>query len=276
MPSLKAAYRNVYQRTRIGDLLRMPARELRVRIRSGPCKGLVMSLPSRARYLRGDYEPDQAAFVQEVLRPGDVFWDVGAHFGYYTLLASRVTGRASGGTGRVYAFEPVPGNLWYLRRHIKWNQMDHAQALPYAIGGADGAAAFRRSGTGSGRLDREGMTVDVRTIDSLVESGRCAAPTCVKMDIEGAEADALAGAAAALSGAPVLLIISLHQPPEIGTRCMATLEGYGYDLHKVRDKGMLIACGPGRPMPRDAIARHIEAEAGAGHSGGFPNRGDRI
>ncbi len=260
MPSaLASAYRKVYRTTRVGDLLRVPVRGLRMRIRSGPCEGYLLSLPSRSRYLRGDYEQDQAAFTQAVLGPGDVFWDVGAHFGYYTLLAARATGGPSEGV--VYAFEPLPSNLWFLHHHIAWNRLENATAFPYAIAGRNGKATFSRRGSGSGMLGRNGsLTVEVRTIDSLVASGECRAATFLKLDVEGAEVDVLIGAEDTLRAHPALVIISLHESKRaaVGSRCRDVLQGYGYSTRFVRGQATLIAAGTGLDIPQDAIESYLD------------------
>ena len=119
---LRAIKRRIYRKARLGDAIRLPTRRLRVRIRSGPCQGLIFSLPTRARFLRGDYELPQATFTEQVVRPGEVFWDLGAHCGYYTLLSARATAAGIGG-GVVHAFEPSPANLWFLRQHVAWNKL---------------------------------------------------------------------------------------------------------------------------------------------------------
>ena len=66
----------------------------------------------------GTYEPDNLRRFGEAITLGDAVYDVGANVGVYTLLASSKTGP----NGKVYAFEPHPRNLDYLRRHIERNQ----------------------------------------------------------------------------------------------------------------------------------------------------------
>jgi hypothetical protein len=69
-------------------------------------------------YQLGCYEAEkQKAFIKQV-KSGDVFYDIGAHIGFYTLLASKLIGDR----GRVYAFEPLPRNIFYLKKHISLNK----------------------------------------------------------------------------------------------------------------------------------------------------------
>src|ERR1700690_902346 len=63
----------------------------------GPLAGKSWMLASRINFFFGTYEPEQTQAFQEIVRPGNVVYDIGAHFGYYTLLASGLAGP----TGRV-------------------------------------------------------------------------------------------------------------------------------------------------------------------------------
>jgi len=268
MGSLRSVKRKIYRKTRIGDVIRFPTSRLRVRIRGGPCRGLIFSLPTRARFLRGDYELPQATFTAQVVREGEVFWDVGAHYGYYTLLSARATAAGIGG-GVVHAFEPSPANLWFLRRHVAWNKLRSVHVHAYAIAGEDGEASFYRRGSGSGHLAREpaphlhpdrprqpgsgGRPVSVRTVDSLVEAGECQAPTSMKIDVEGAECAVLRGAERTLRDAPALLMVATHSDALRG-RCREILTSWGYRVPDLPSRSPLVACGPGREFPEKTIA----------------------
>jgi predicted methyltransferase len=61
------------------------------------------------------YEPAITRLFQETLQPGMVVIDIGAHVGYYTLLAAKLVGP----TGKIYAFEPEPGNNEALNKNIE-------------------------------------------------------------------------------------------------------------------------------------------------------------
>jgi FkbM family methyltransferase len=72
-------------------------------------------LVSRAIYHYGYYEEGLTRMVLEYLRPGMVFIDIGAHLGYYTLLASTIVGDA----GQVHAFEPTPSTYSILKTNTQ-------------------------------------------------------------------------------------------------------------------------------------------------------------
>ena len=72
-----------------------------------------------------------------LLRPDDLFLDIGANVGTYTVLASGVCG------ARTYAFEPDPGTVCHLRRNIAVNRLnDRVQVYECALGASSGEATF--------------------------------------------------------------------------------------------------------------------------------------
>jgi len=66
---------------------------------------------SHAIYRYGYCETDMSAMLLEILKPGMIFFDVGAHFGYATLLGSALVGEQ----GQVHAFEPTPSSFQILK-----------------------------------------------------------------------------------------------------------------------------------------------------------------
>lgn len=236
---------------RAKNALRLLTRRLRMRIRQGPCQGLLWSLPTRAKFLRGVYESRLAEFVAAALREDDVFWDVGAHFGYYTLLASRIAVE-----GQCHAFEPSGRNLWYLRHHVEWNRLENVTVHPFALGAADGTADFAGGrGTGSGRVKQSptygGRVVPVRSIDSLVARQECPAPTFVKIDVQGAEADVLRGGKETLAGRGAIVCVATHNRhvPGVHDQCQAILSELGYTVHCFPRQQYLVAAPPDRSLP---------------------------
>src|SRR5439155_8525308 len=76
-------------------------------------------------FLFGEYEPANSEIYRRLVHPGDVVFDVGANFGWYTgLLARQVAPR-----GKFHAFEPLPTVAALTRDTIAMNALDHAVEL---------------------------------------------------------------------------------------------------------------------------------------------------
>lgn len=79
------------------------------------------------------WEPEETRLVSSLLREGDVFVDVGANVGYFTLVASDAVGKS----GKVFAFEPEPKNFSLLRKNVQVNKCANARCEQKAVNGAD-------------------------------------------------------------------------------------------------------------------------------------------
>jgi FkbM family methyltransferase len=199
--------------TRLGRLLRLPLRLLPagtvVPILSGPLGGrrwIVGAGPHS--YWLGNYEADKQRLLQKLLREGDCFLDIGANVGFHTLLAAALVGRS----GRVVAFEPLPQNLAFLRRHLLLNRIRNVTAYEAAVSDAPGMVTFNEScGPSMGRIDSIGsLTVQAVTLDDLWHGGEFPPPRAVKIDVEGAEDAVLRGAAKLLAAARPVVVLSGH------------------------------------------------------------------
>jgi FkbM family methyltransferase len=139
-------------------------------------------------------------FVDDILcalaRPGDVFVDVGANMGYYTIkIGARV-----GPEGRVYSFEPNPETYEFLRDNVMINAFESRACLSKAAVGETAGEAWlsfeRREPGGSTlrteQLDLENeMCVPVVRLDDAIPADQ---PVhLVKIDVEGFEPLALKG-----------------------------------------------------------------------------------
>jgi len=206
------------------------------------------SLATRTRFLRGTYEHRIAELFGREVRPGEVFLDAGAHFGYYTLLAAKAG-------ARVHAFEPHAANLKFLAAHVRWNGLgDHVTIHASALGAADGNAEFGVGrGSGSRSLGAGQGAVEVRSIDSLVASGACEPPDWMKIDVQGAEDDVLAGASETLRNKPCSIACAVHGHVAMD-ECTARLRDLGYTLLRAKEKSVILAFGPGRAVPDVDVA----------------------
>ena len=200
-------------------------------ILSGVNRGMRWSLVSwGSGYGSGRRTQRQMEVLAALVRPGDIVGDVGAHHGYVTLCAARRVGPS----GQVHAFEPSARNRALLERHVRWNRLSNVKVHPYALSNHDGSARFGGNGTSKMfALGGGDEVVEVRTASSLVADGICPPPTFLKIDVEGAEADTLAGCLSVLPR-DARLVIAVHGP-EVDERCTALLEAAGYLLTASRE-----------------------------------------
>lgn len=155
----------------------------------------------------GLHEFDEMAFVLHALREGDVFVDVGANVGTYTLLAAGVVGC------RCIAIEPVASSFEQLVDNLCLNQvLQRVDAHRVAVGNERGSicitdqqGAMNRV-VGLNRCAAKVPTnlVPMRTLDELV-SGKAA--TIIKIDVEGFEPEVVAGAMQTLRSSSVLAVL---------------------------------------------------------------------
>jgi FkbM family methyltransferase len=181
------------------------------RIHRGPAAGLLIDATGRnAGYVLGTSDPEEQRWLAATLHPGDVFWDLGANIGFFTLLGAHLVGEE----GAVVAFEPWPENVQQLQRNIALNHLGNVATVTAAVTASSGRGAFslpdgRRE---AGRLGAEsGSSIDVATttIDAEVEAGR-RSPDVIKLDIEGAELDALRGGLATIAAVLPTLLVEVH------------------------------------------------------------------
>lgn len=205
---------------------------MRLPIIAGRLRGCWWLPASRGKVLRilnGTYEGEQTRLFEQLLRPGGTVLDVGAHVGYYTLLASVLVG----GSGRVHAFEPNPRNADFLRRHVRINRLRNVTVQQAAVSDRAATARFDfGSGSGTGHLADAGAleVLTLRLDDYCAEHGL--APTAVKIDVEGAEMSVLAGAAGTLARHRPTIFLSTHGP-EVHAASLGFLRGLGYRLRPI-------------------------------------------
>jgi FkbM family methyltransferase len=212
--------------------LRMVPKNRPLRILSGPLRGATW-LPwstTHACWL-GTYErPTQRLFSRQIAS-GDVVFDVGANVGFYTLLASRMTGAS----GRVIAFEPLARNFDLLERHLSYNRAANVTVVKAAVGERTGVERFAGKDEPSmGALAAEGDPVDVVSIDDLVAAGDVPPPQLMKIDVEGAESRVLQGAAATLARHRPAILLAAHGWAQ-WSECTQRLSDLGYSIRLLRD-----------------------------------------
>jgi FkbM family methyltransferase len=213
--------------TKLRYFLKEHAAGITVSIRSGPLVGMRWGLFTSMDFIRGDYSTQGLTRFLELLRPGDVAYDIGAHVGYYALCAALKVGER----GQVMAFEPLPLNITYLRNHLRLNGVRNVRLIEAGVSDTNRKARFHRGlGTGRGHLAEQGdYVVDVVSLDELCASGKIPPPDVIKMDIEGGETKALRGAHHTLLDHHPTVFVSLHGP-EAEQNCPAYLASLGYSV----------------------------------------------
>jgi FkbM family methyltransferase len=186
-------------------------------IRSGPGKGLWIHLSPRfeMEYLEGNYEAPVEKILLSNLRPGTVFYDVGAHIGVFSLIAARNLGAH----GSVFVCEPDPSNVRRIKEHASRNQLDAMRIIPKAVWSTDGRLHFQRasfqSSMNRGALVDEASaaeesTIEVECVTLDTVAREHALPSLIKIDVEGSEAAVLQGSEEIFRSAKPLLVCEIH------------------------------------------------------------------
>ena len=139
----------------------------------------------------GNYEPQTTALIENIVEPGMVVIDVGAHVGYYTLLMAR----RIGGSGRIFAFEPEPENYRLLERNIELNGYSNITPVRKGVSDHSGYSTLFVAGLDNGRNsffrtelpERGSLTVEITSLDEFLLLQQVDDVDLIKVDAEGSE-----------------------------------------------------------------------------------------
>jgi FkbM family methyltransferase len=187
-----------------------------VQVQSGPAEGLWLHLNPRTgrNYFEGGGEPEVQAVLREQLRPGMIFYDVGANIGFFSLLAARLVGKE----GRVVAFEADPEVAGRLREHVARNAFGWIAVEEKAVWSEPRTVYFARTDPatspdrGLGHVVAAGsddtIRVSAESLDDYIKTQR--APDFLKCDVEGAEVEVFRGAQRLLKEKRPGIICEMH------------------------------------------------------------------
>lgn len=200
---------------------------------------------------RGEtYEPEATRLLLAALKPGDFFIDIGAHVGYFTMLAAMAVGPA----GAVAAIEANPDNADRLQTNLADNGHANVTLHRAAAGASPGTAEFHINADNDGghalwdpaahpwnektKLAPEKITVPMTTLDAVAD-GRT--PRAIKIDTEGAEHEVMKGAGDVLERRPDFIIAEANR---FGLKQMGSSEaalrehvtGFGYITYAMNDR----------------------------------------
>jgi FkbM family methyltransferase len=168
----------------------------------------------------GFWEPNNSALIASILEPGDVFVDVGANIGYYSLLASSLVGSE----GKVVAIEPSPAIFAQLQDNATANGARNIRLVNVAASDADGELLLY----GGTRWNRGASSTVVHAADQQPEARVTAAPldelllpeelerlALLKIDIEGGELSVLQRLFKTLGRYPPNIKILVEMAPQV-------------------------------------------------------------
>jgi FkbM family methyltransferase len=170
----------------------------------------------RQLYFHGEYEPEVTRLIEHLAEPGQIWLDIGANVGYFSILLSKLVGDS----GEVLAFEPNPLTRRFFELSVKRNGNRNIKIYSCALGASRSVAKLhipKNPGTilgGHGRpsLIRQrdtgetvGVEVEVLTLDSILGETKIWG---LKIDVEGYETEVLKGAQNLLVRNPPTVIFS--------------------------------------------------------------------
>ncbi len=206
-------------------------------------------------FFLGEYEPTTSYLFKALIRNGDVVADVGAHWGYFTLLATTLCGPS----GRVFAFEPDPENFAVLSTNLQANQITNVRPIPQAVSNVSGTATLHLSPI-SGRHSlnahaagwkmksqgRGAIVVPTTTLEEFF-AREVVCPRLVKLDVEGSEPLVVEGMTALLERSPELVLISEFAPQYLETctaqEFLARLGRLGFEFSAIDEDNYQICLG---------------------------------
>jgi FkbM family methyltransferase len=183
-------------------------------------------------------EPWTVGWIERSLRPGDVLWDVGANIGSYSLIAASLGREAA----QVVAVEPAFANFGALSDNVLLNRFqDVVVPIPVLLGERTGLVTIGYHDAAAGAAEHElggkGLPTLAYRFDDLVETMGLPAPTLLKIDVDGAEAGVLAGAAETLRQ-PELRSVLIEIERGGGDAVVAALAEAGLELaERIDERG---------------------------------------
>jgi FkbM family methyltransferase len=220
------------------------------RIEAGPAREIWIELNPRTgqNYLKGNAEPAVQAVLEKHLRPGMVFYDLGANIGLFSMLAARFVEE----TGRVFSFEPDPEIAGRLRRNVARNNFINISVVQAGIWSASGNLNFIAADSSSpdrgigkfvvegDRSETLGTPTPCVSLDDFIQTAP--PPDAIKCDIEGAEVEAFRGAEKLLKTSRPWIICEMHSET-IGQTVRRQLERFEYTFETV-DASHVLALPP--------------------------------
>lgn len=193
------------------------------RVEAGVGAGLRITFPQNREFIEGTSELPVQRRIASLVKPGDVFYDVGANVGFFSIIAARLVGPS----GKVCSFEPLPSNAAAIRRNAGLNSFSHLEMFEMALGDRSGTDSLQVTDWDGGSAITSSTvpvqavrstTVRIMRLDELTASGAVPDPHFVKIDVEGAEEEVLRGMRETLLRARPILLYEVDDGDESAFR----------------------------------------------------------
>jgi FkbM family methyltransferase len=183
--------------------------------------GYSVKIPTRfINYFPSNYEAENFSFLSQHCIKGAVVFDIGAHIGLFSVIASEIAGNS----GKVFAFEPSPSTTGFLKKTIAINKKEALifpvqQAMSKEIGKLTFFVSDNKVDNSNSLVSYEdgrklsGIEVDVNTIDDFAAAKKLTAVDFIKIDVEGAEYDTLRGGTNVFTTKRPACILAIHPIP---------------------------------------------------------------
>ena len=206
-------------------------------IASGVGRGLKLQVldGTPKSYWMGTHELTTQALLLDQIKSGMTVYDCGANIGYFSVIFARLVGPA----GRIFAFEPSPDSLQCLHVAREINGLNNLTVVPQAVWDRKEMLYFVRSAPdassvsdhvegvfGKSSEQKEHIEVPAISLDELVYKQGNPPPDFIKIDVEGSEGEAVAGACRLLSECRPSLLLEIHGAP--GRRVWQFLKELNY------------------------------------------------
>ncbi|MGE0543492.1 MAG: FkbM family methyltransferase [Dehalococcoidia bacterium] len=188
-------------------------------VRSGHAAGAHMIIdPKREKYYwTGIHEKFNQDMLASTLTRGMSYWDIGAHIGFFAIIASRLVGS----TGTVHAFEPMPTNRVRLVSELSINKIQNVTVHAAILAEENGMEVIQSHGLSFKRMPEQSSDaldseqIPRWTLDHLATM--YGLPDVIKIDTEGMEVDILRGATSILREKRVKFVVEFQDEDDVIT-----------------------------------------------------------
>ena len=195
----------------------------------------------------------------QIIREGDVCWDIGANIGFYTCLFASLVGK----NGTVVAFEPVSTTFNYLSENVRLNDFKNVKTMNKAVGDKRGKrrihychldlaeeTASLKYVTGG-----ESEVVNLDTIDYLLTE--LPPPDFIKIDVEGYQMEVFRGGYGFFKEHHPIVMAELKDSADANKDCLGDiaveLTGLGYDIYEIRKYSLRRCDHPSKARGRNFL-----------------------